>query len=275
MTAHALHPWFTSPCVMGIVNTTPDSFSDGGRYQEAGAVQARLRRLAGDGAAICDIGAESTRPGADAVSPGEQIRRLDAVFSSDDVAPLPLSVDTSSATVAEYALDHGAVMVNDVTAGRGDPGLLDLAADRGCGLCLMHMRGEPRTMQDTPHYEDVVAEVRAFLAERVAAAVRAGVDESAIVVDPGIGFGKRLSDNIALLANIAELRSLGVPVLVGVSRKRMFGDLLGRDVSDRLPASLAAGLRAVAGGADILRVHDVRETVDALRVWTETDGGTR
>jgi len=258
---------------MGILNVTPDSFSDGGRHQDAESARGRFAQIASEGAAICDVGAESTRPGADAVAPDEQLRRLEPLFAAmDQGAPVAVSIDTSSAVVAERAIDHGAVLVNDVTAGRGDPGIFDLVADRGCAVCLMHMRGEPRTMQVAPEYDDVVAEVRAMLAERIEAAVRAGIDQDAILIDPGIGFGKRLSDNLALLANLGALRSLGVPVVVGVSRKRVFGDLLGRGVDDRLAASLSAALSAVARGADVVRVHDVRETVDALRVRAAIDG---
>ncbi len=275
MPASAL-TWLSSPCVMGILNTTPDSFSDGGRHLPPDAARERFARIAAEGAAICDVGAESTRPGAAAVTPDEQLRRLAPVFAAmEDPAAVPVSIDTSSAVVAERAIAHGAVLVNDVTAGRADPAMLDLVADRGCGICLMHMRGEPRTMQDAPSYDDPVDEVRAFLAERIDAAVRAGVAESAILVDPGIGFGKRLSDNLALLAGAGALRALGPPVVIGVSRKRMFGDLLGRGVDDRVAASLAAGLAAVRAGADVLRVHDVRETVDALRVWTAVQEGGR
>ncbi len=264
--------WLSSPCVMGILNITPDSFSDGGRHLEPDPARERVAQIAHEGAAICDVGAESTRPGAQPVPVDEQLRRLAPVFEAMAADPhIPISIDTSSSVVASQAIDRGAVLVNDVTAGRGDPAMLELVADRGCGICLMHMKGDPRTMQIAPSYDDVVAEVRTFLAERIEAAVRAGVDESAILIDPGIGFGKRLPDNLALLANTDALRSLGPRLVVGVSRKRMFGDLLDRDVDERLPASLAAGLAAIRAGADVLRVHDVRETVDAIRVWAAVE----
>jgi dihydropteroate synthase len=231
--------------------------------------------MAADGAAICDVGAESTRPGADPVPADEQLRRLSGVLRALRVAPAPiaLSIDTSSAAVAEAALDAGAVVVNDVTAGRGDPALLPLVAERGAGLCLVHMRGDPRTMQAEPRYGDVVAEVRDHLAARLQAAVDAGVPPEHVIVDPGIGFGKTLEHNLALLAGVPALARLGRPVLIGVSRKSMFRRLLGREVDERMPASLAAGLAAVARGAAVLRAHDVRETADALRVWSAVDHG--
>ena len=187
--------------------------------------------------------------------------------------PIALSVDTSLAPVAEAALDAGAVLVNDVTAGRADPDLLPLVAERGAAVCLVHMRGSPRTMQADPRYDDVVAEVRDHLAERLRAAVNAGVPEEHVIVDPGLGFGKTLEHNLALLAGVGELATLGRPILIGVSRKSMFGTLLGREVDERLPASIAAGLAAVARGAAVLRVHDVRETVDAVRVWDAVGAG--
>jgi dihydropteroate synthase len=254
---------------MGVLNLTPDSFSDGGRHLDPAAALARLAEVAEEGAAIVDIGAESTRPGALPVPEDEQLRRmrpfLDAVASGG--APLPLSVDTTRAAVALAALDAGAVMVNDVSAGRDDAGLLPLVAERGAHLCLMHMRSTPATMQDDPVYRDVVGEVRDFLAGRAEAAMAAGVAEERIVLDPGIGFGKTLEHNLALLHGLDRIAGLGRPVLIGVSRKGMFGTLLGREVGERLAGSLAAALAALARGARIIRAHDVRETVDALRVW--------
>ena len=269
--------WLHAPCVMGILNVTPDSLWGGeGPIGEAEAVE-RMRRLADDGAAICDVGAESTRPGADPVPPDEQLRRLAGVLAAmrAGAAPLAVSVDTSSAVVAEAALDAGAVLVNDVTAGRGDPALLPLVGERGAAICLVHMRGTPRTMQADPRYGDVVSEVRDHLAERMRAAAEAGVPAERVIVDPGIGFGKTLEHNLALLAGVPALARLGRPVLIGVSRKGMFAKLLGREVDDRLPASIAAGLAAVARGAAVLRVHDVRETTDALRVWGAVGGAAR
>ena len=261
--------WLAPPCVMGIVNVTPDSLWGGGGPMDPEGALAILDRMAEDGAAIGDVGAESTRPGAEPVDPDEQLARLAGVLRALRVAepPLALSIDTSLAPVAEAALDAGFVLVNDVTAGRLDPGLLPLVAERGADLCLVHMRGDPRTMQDDPAYRDVVGEVRDFLAGRMAAALDAGVAEERIVLDPGIGFGKTLDHNLALLAGVPALAELGRPVLIGVSRKGMFGRLLGREVGERMPASVAAGLAAVARGAAVLRVHDVRETSDALRVW--------
>lgn len=255
---------------MGILNVTPDSLWGGDGPIAPGPAMERLRRMEQDGAAICDVGAESTRPGSESVGASDQLARLDGVLQVLRDAPpaIALSVDTSLAPVAAAALDAGAVLVNDVTAGRGDPDLLPLVAERGAAVCLVHMRGAPRTMQRDPRYGDVVAEVRDHLAERLDAAVAAGVHEERIILDPGIGFGKTLAHNLALLARIPELAGLGRPILIGVSRKSMFGDLLGRAVDERMPASVAAGLAAIEGGAAVLRVHDVRETVDALRVWT-------
>ncbi|MDH3227675.1 MAG: dihydropteroate synthase, partial [Thermoleophilia bacterium] len=186
--------------------------------------------------------------------------------------PPPLSIDTTRAEVADEALRRGATLINDVSAGRDDPELLEVVADHGADLCLMHMRGDPATMQHAPRYDDVVAEVRAFLAERVEAAVAAGVDPAGILIDPGIGFGKTLQHNLALLAGVGELAGLGHPVLVGVSRKSMFGAMLGREVHERLVPSVAAGLAALARGASIVRVHDVADTVDAITVWQAVSG---
>ena len=261
--------WLRAPCVMGILNATPDSLWGGSGALEPAAAMERLDRMARDGAAICDVGAESTRPGSEPVGAAEQLARLDGVLRAvrENPPAIALSVDTSLASVAAAALDAGAVLVNDVTAGRGDPDLLPLVAERGAGICLVHMRGDPRTMQADPRYDDVVAEVREHLAGRLEAAVAAGIAEEHVILDPGLGFGKTLDHNLALLAGVGELATLGRPVLIGVSRKSMFATLLGREVEERLAASLSAGLAAVARGAAVLRVHDVRETVDAVRVW--------
>lgn len=261
--------WLRAPCVMGILNATPDSLWGGAGALEPEPALERLTRMARDGAAICDVGAESTRPGSEPVGAAEQLARLDGVLRAVREQPpsIALSVDTSLAPVAAAALDAGAVLVNDVTAGRGDPDLLPLVADRGAAICLVHMRGDPRTMQADPRYDDVVREVRDHLADRLEAAVAAGIPEEHVILDPGLGFGKTLEHNLALLAGVGELAALGRPVLIGVSRKSMFATLLGREVEDRLAASLSAGLAAVARGAAVLRVHDVRETVDAVRVW--------
>jgi dihydropteroate synthase len=260
---------------MGILNVTPDSLWEGEGPLDAATAAERLRAMAADGAAIADVGAESTRPGADPVPPDEQLRRLEGVLAAAraERPPLALSIDTSSARVAAAALDAGAVLVNDVTAGRADPGLLPLVAERGAAVCLVHMRGAPRTMQSDPRYADVVAEVRDHLAGRLAAAVDAGVPEERVILDPGIGFGKRLEHNLALLAGVPALAELGRPVLIGVSRKSMIDRLLGgRAVAERLAGSLGAGLAAVARGAAVLRVHDVRATADALRAWDAVGG---
>jgi dihydropteroate synthase len=261
--------WLSPPCVMGVLNVTPDSLWGGAGAIDPEVALGRLEEMAADGAAICDVGAESTRPGADPVDAEEQLARLSGVLRALDVAPAPLalSIDTSLAPVAAAALDAGFALVNDVTAGRADPALLPTVAERGAAVCLVHMRGQPRTMQRDPRYDDVVREVRDHLAGRLAAAVDAGVPEERVLLDPGIGFGKTLAHNLSLLAGIPVLAELGRPVLVGVSRKGMFDALLGRAVDERLPASLAAGLAAVARGAAVLRAHDVRDTVDALRVW--------
>ena len=264
--------WLRAPAVMGVLNATPDSLWMGRGALDADAARTRMAQMAADGAAICDVGAESTRPGADPVAPATQLERLAGVLEAmGEGVALPVSIDTSAAVVAEAALDAGAVLVNDVTAGRADPDLLPLAGERGAAVCLVHMRGTPRDMQRDPRYDDVVAEVCDHLAGRVEAAVAAGVARERIVLDPGIGFAKTLQHNLALLAATDRLAALGHPVLVGVSRKSMFGKLLGRDVDQRLPASLAAGLAAVARGARVLRVHDVRETSDALRVWSAVE----
>lgn len=259
---------------MGILNVTPDSFSDGGHHLDAPAAAAHARQMARDGAAIIDVGAESTRPGAPPVAEDSEVARLRPVLAAlvDDPPGSPISVDTRRASVAALALDAGAVLVNDVSAG-ADPRMFPLVADRGAGICLMHMQGEPGTMQDDPRYGDVVSDVIAFLEARMEAAVRAGVPERAIVLDPGIGFGKTVGHNLALLRGLGAIAALGRPVLVGVSRKGVIGALTGRDVGDRLAGSIGAGLAAVANGAAVLRVHDVAETVDALRAFTESSGG--
>ena len=258
---------------MGVLNVTPDSLWGGAGAIDPELALGRLEEMAADGAAICDVGAESTRPGAEPVSAEVQLARLSGVLRGLGVAPAPLalSIDTSLARVAAAALDAGFTLVNDVTAGRADPALLPTVAERGAAVCLVHMRGDPRTMQTDPRYEDVVAEVREHLAARLAAAVDAGVPEERVLLDPGIGFGKTLEHNLALLAGLPALAALGRPLLVGVSRKGMFGTLLGREVAERMPASVAAGLAAVARGAAVLRVHDVRDTVDALAVWTAVE----
>jgi dihydropteroate synthase len=259
---------------MGILNATPDSFSDGGQHLDVAAAAAHARAMADDGAAIIDVGGESTRPGATPVAVEDELARVAPVLEALRVGPAaaPTSIDTRHAAVAQVALDAGAVLVNDVSAG-ADPSMLPLVAERGVGICLMHMQGEPGTMQDDPRYADVVAEVVAFLEGRMEAAVRAGVGEEAIVLDPGIGFGKTTAHNLALLTGLPRITALGRPVLVGVSRKGIIGALTGRDVDERLAGSIGAGLAAVARGAAVLRVHDVSETVDALAAFAAIEEG--
>jgi dihydropteroate synthase len=251
---------------MGIVNVTPDSFSDGGRFLDPERAIAHGRRLVEEGADILDVGGESTRPGARAVTAEEELARVAPVLAGLEAVDADASIDTSKVAVAEAALDAGAEIVNDVTALRAEPALAGLCAERGCGVVLMHMQGTPRTMQEDPTYDDVVDDVKAFLAARIEFAVGEGIDEEAIWVDPGIGFGKTVRHNLELLARLAELRELGRPVVVGTSRKRFIGSLTGRDVDDRLGGSVASNVLALARGADVLRVHDVAEMRDALRV---------
>ncbi len=256
------------PRVIGIVNTTPDSFSDGGLHADVQAAVAHGLQLAGQGADALDIGGESTRPGADDVSLDEELRRiLPVVERLSNETNLPISIDTSKPEVMRAAVEAGAGMINDVYALRRD-GALDAAADLGVPVVLMHMLGEPRSMQDAPHYDDVVADVHRFLAERIFAAEMAGIDKKRIVVDPGFGFGKTREHNLLLLAQLQRIAELGVPVMAGFSRKKTIGDLTGRDAPrDRIHGSVAAALIAAQRGAMLLRVHDVAATVDALKVW--------
>lgn len=257
---------FDVPAVMGILNVTPDSFSDGGRFAGRDAALEQAVAMARDGAAIIDVGGESTRPGAADVSEQEELDRvipvIEAVTAAVDV---PVSIDTSKPAIMRAAVAAGAAMINDIRALR-EAGALRAAAELGVPVCLMHMQGQPRTMQQQPAYADVVSEVAEFLAGRVRACVAAGLAEDRIIVDPGFGFGKAARHNIELLANLRQLRSVGRPILVGLSRKATLGELTGRDVGERVPASIAAAVIAVAEGAQFVRVHDVRETVDALRV---------
>ncbi|MCO5108335.1 MAG: dihydropteroate synthase [Burkholderiaceae bacterium] len=258
------------PLLMGVVNVTPDSFSDGGRHATVEAAIAHARRLVDEGADLIDVGGESTRPGAAPVGPAEEIARVVPVLDALRECGVPLSVDTRHPATMRAAIEHGADMINDVAALRA-PGAIDAVRDSGCAICLMHMRGEPATMQQAPAYEDVVAEVGRFLGERVEALHAAGVARERIVVDPGIGFGKTLRHNLLLLGALDQLVAAGQPVLAGVSRKSMIGDLTGRPADRRLAGSLAAMLAAVARGAAIVRVHDVAESRDALRVWLAID----
>jgi dihydropteroate synthase len=254
--------------VVGILNATPDSFSDGGRYLDPAMAAAAAVEMVAAGAAALDLGAESTRPGADPVPADEELGRLLPVLRAVRAAVrVPLSVDTRKARVAAAALDEGADLVNDVSAGRHDPALLPLCARRGVPVVLVHMRGTPRSMQDRPRYADVVREVAAFLAARAAAALAAGVPREAIVVDPGIGFGKTVAHNCQLLRGLDVLVDLGYPVLVGVSRKRFIGEILGgRAPAERTFGTAAAVALAVAGGARLIRAHDVGAVRDVVRV---------
>ncbi|HET7856102.1 MAG TPA: dihydropteroate synthase [Gaiellaceae bacterium] len=258
---------FPRPSVMGIVNVTPDSFSDGGVNFRAEDAIASARHMAADGAAIVDVGGESTRPGAEPVPLDEELRRVLPVLGGLG-GVVPVSIDTAKAEVARRALGLGAELVNDVTALRSDPELAGVVADSGAYLCLMHMLGEPRTMQVDPRYEDVVAEVAAFLEDRLRFAVEAGIPEDRICLDPGFGFGKTVEHNFVLLRRLDEITALGRPVVVGISRKRSLGRILGDPdaTTGPLSASLAAAVTAYERGATILRVHDVRETVEALTV---------
>jgi dihydropteroate synthase len=260
------------PRVMGILNVTPDSFSDGGRFLDPEAALAHARSMVAAGADLVDVGGESTRPGAaPADLRGELERVLPVIEALASELPVPVSVDTSKPEVMRAAVRAGAGLINDVRA-LGAPGALETACELGVPVCLMHMRGEPRTMQAAPHYRDVVAEVRDLLARRVGACVAAGIPRVRLIVDPGFGFGKTLEHNLALLARLGDLAELGLPILVGISRKSMLGAITGRAVGERLPASLAAALIAVERGASILRVHDVAATVDALKVLEAVRG---
>jgi dihydropteroate synthase len=264
---------FPRPSVMGVVNVTPDSFSDGGEHLDPDVAAAAARRMIADGAAIVDVGGESTRPGSAGVTADEELRRVVPVLERLQ-GEVPVSIDTAKAGVARRALELGAEMVNDVTALRADPELAGAVATADAYLCLMHMQGEPRTMQADPRYGDVAAEVAAFLEERMAAAVAAGIREDRICLDPGIGFGKTVAHNLELLRRLDVLLALGRPVLVGFSRKSTLGRLLGDPTATTgtAAASVGGALAAYERGATILRVHDVRETVEALTVASAVAG---
>ena len=251
---------------MGIVNVTPDSFSDAGRFLDPERAIAHARELVAGGADLLDIGGESTRPGARGVSADEELARVAPVLAGLDDVNVPISIDTSKAHVAEVALDAGAKIVNDVTALRSDPAMAGLCAARDCFVVLMHMRGTPRTMQENPTYADVVEDVKAFLAQRIEFVIGEGVAEERIWVDPGIGFGKTVRHNLELLNRLRELRELGRPIVIGTSRKRFIGTITGREVDDRLGGTIATTVLAMQAGADVLRVHDVREVRDAMVV---------
>jgi dihydropteroate synthase len=253
--------------LMGIVNVTPDSFSDGGLFIDPEAAIAHGRELATEGADLLDVGGESTRPGAEAVGAEEELRRVVPVIEAlaGPAGPgLPVSIDTSKRAVAEAAIEAGAAIVNDVTAMRGEPDLAGVCATAGVEVCLMHMLGDPRTMQSDPTYDDVVDEVRSFLAERIEFATSEGIAEERIRVDPGIGFGKTVEHNLELLRRLGELRELGRPILLGTSRKSFIGKLTGAEVDQRLGGTIASSVLAYANGAEILRVHDVGPLREAL-----------
>ncbi|MEA2200202.1 MAG: dihydropteroate synthase [Solirubrobacteraceae bacterium] len=269
--------------LMGIVNVTPDSFSDGGRFLDADVAVAQARALVDQGADIVDIGGESTRPGAEPVPEAEELRRVLPVVERLATGGLSaqISVDTTKASVARAALDAGASLINDVSAFRADPEMAALVAQSGADCCLMHMLGEPRTMQDDPRYDDVVEDVRAFLEERLEFAVREGVERERIMVDPGIGFGKTESHNLELLRRLSELLTLGAPIVIGTSRKGFLGRIAARaggmadplDAGDRLAGTIASNVLAYERGASVFRVHDVAPVREALAVTAATLGG--
>lgn len=253
------------PRVMGILNVTPDSFSDGGRYDALDKARERALKMQHEGAAIIDVGGESTRPGAPAIGVQQEMDRvLPVVEALADELDIPISIDTSKPQLMQASVAVGAVMINDVNA-LNAAGAMEAARDADVPVCIMHMRGDPRTMQQTPHYHDVVFEVRAYLSRRMAACEAAGIPHHHLLIDPGFGFGKTLEHNLALLAGLESFQKLGVPVLAGISRKSMIGQITGRSVDERLSGSLAAAVMAVERGVNIIRVHDVAATVDALK----------
>jgi dihydropteroate synthase len=264
----------SSPVVMGVLNVTPDSFSDGGAFVDPVQAVARALAMAEEGAALIDVGGESTRPGAAPVGAAEEMGRVLPVIEAlvENGAP-PVSVDTTKPEVMRAAAAAGAELINDVRALR-EAGALEAAAESGCAVCLMHMQGEPRTMQQAPSYDDVVEEVYAFLAGRIEACVAAGIGVERIAIDPGFGFGKTLEHNLALMRSLARFTTLGVPLLVGISRKSMIGTLTGRPVGERLAGGLALTALAIAAGASIMRSHDVAATCDAVRVAAAVTGMT-
>jgi len=259
------------PLVMGIVNITPDSFSDGGMHWRRDAAMAHARQLIEDGADIIDIGGESTRPGAQPVSLQEELDRVLPVIEGLRGASVPISIDTFKPEVMKQAIAAGAHMVNDINALQDEAALSIIAAGK-VAVCLMHKQGNPQNMQSQPYYHDVVGEVGDFLRARILAAEAAGIARQRIVIDPGFGFGKTLRHNLVLLRELKQLAALGVPLLAGLSRKSMLGALTGQEAGQRMPASVAAALIAVQRGANIVRVHDVRATVDGLKIWNAING---
>ncbi len=270
---HQLRPAHGAACVMGILNITPDSFSDGGAFLGLEAALEHAEAMLAQGVEIIDIGGESSRPGAESLTVEQELQRVLPVLLGLKDCGKPLSVDTCKPEVMRQALAMGADMINDINGFRA-PGALEAVADSDCGLCIMHMQNQPQTMQNQPEYQDVVQEVIVFLQERVASLMAAGVARERICIDPGFGFGKTLAHNLALLQNLSQIRTaVGVPVLAGLSRKSMLGALTGRPVGERQAASLAAALAAVANGAQLVRVHDVAPTVDAIKVWHKSMKG--
>jgi dihydropteroate synthase len=263
------------PLVMGVLNITPDSFADGGVFLDLNDATDRVRQMLDEGADIVDIGGESTRPGAVPTPEAYELDRviplLENIRLSCDARGVPISVDTRKPVVMRAAIAAGASMINDINALRA-PGAIEALSEGSAGVCLMHMQGEPSTMQHSVSYDDVVADVAAFLAERASACVAAGIDRHRIVLDPGFGFGKTVEHNLTLLRRLSEIAALGYPLLAGLSRKSTIGVLTGRNVDDRMAGSVAAALAAIARGAGIVRVHDVRETADALKVWSAVQG---
>jgi len=261
------------PLVMGVLNVTPDSFSDGGRFADREQALSHARRMRDDGADIIDIGGESSRPGAESVAQGVELSRVLPLVEALAAEGIPVGVDTRKPAVMQAAIAAGAAMINDIAALR-EPGAIEACAQGGVGVCLMHMQREPRTMQAAPAYADVVSEVRDFLLARARVCIDAGIARERIAIDPGFGFGKTLAHNLALLRALGTLAATGYPVVAGLSRKASLGEITGRSVDERMPASLAAALCAVARGAAIVRVHDVRATVDALKVWSAVERGS-
>jgi dihydropteroate synthase len=259
------------PLVMGIVNVTPDSFSDGGLHLQRDAALAHAHQLIAEGADLLDIGGESTRPGAKPVGIQEELDRVLPVIEGLRGAPVPVSIDTFKPEVMQAAIAAGAQMVNDINALQ-DAAAMNAVASANVAVCLMHKQGDPLTMQQQPNYQDVVTEVSAFLRERIAASEAAGIRRDRIAIDPGFGFGKTLAHNLTLLCELNKLTELDVPIMAGLSRKSMLGAVTGRDVGERLPASIAAALIAVQRGANVVRVHDVGATIDALKVWNAVNG---
>ena len=260
------------PLVMGILNVTPDSFSDGGRFNDVERALAQARQMRSDGADIVDIGGESSRPGAHPVSEDEELARVLPLVETLAGEGSPVSVDTRRTAVMGAAIAAGAAMINDIFALR-EPGAIEACGASDVGVCLMHMQRDPRTMQAAPSYSDVVSEVRDFLVERASACIARGIGRERIAIDPGFGFGKTLAHNLALVRALETFSTTGFPVVAGLSRKASLGEITGRSVDERMPASLAAALAAVAHGAAIVRVHDVRASVDALKVWCAVADG--